>query len=623
DGVTFSMREIEISGETYSVLSGDTLNYIMFFISLATICTAMYHGRLKEARKTYKLRTAAASLERKNKEAHELFVQTAEALASAIDAKDPYTNGHSVRVAEYSRRIAEDAGKTADECENIYYTALLHDVGKIGVRKSILSKPGRLTDEEFEQIKQHTVMGSQILSNISRIPWLSIGAHYHHERYNGRGYPEGLKGEEIPDIARIIAVADAYDAMTSNRSYRNAIPQHIVREELAKGTGIQFDPDYARIMIHMIDADSEYRMKESITGANVATTDGLRCDSLYHDCTEGINITKRKTMIRLCSQPYDDFPENESLPSLIVFDSLDGKVHPGDENNKYLLYFEYARIRLDGQLTKGGVRKAELRICEGGTDIEQPGLGDTISGQKYKIEAVRNRDHMLLHVSNELRMFDVILALPDTARYTFVSLGGEHCEIHNIMVNNEEFETSPDSIPRIAEEISYIKDCPQGDIPNIEIDGPRFEATLGIPVKDGLTLSFHSVSYPTARLVWHCPYICVFSARGGHVKGADFREYLLLKMTGENWESQEQVENVVNVEQTKDFPGWNAWLEMNKQGLDYTISINREKNVITLSAENAGVVINSTTTILDGNDDIYVALTGDQCAITNIRTQKL
>ncbi len=391
-------------------------------------------------------------------------------------------------------------------------------MGKIGVRKSIIAKPGRLTDEEFEQIKQHTVMGSQILSNISRIPWLSIGAHYHHERYNGRGYPEGLKGKEIPDIARIFAVADAYDAMTSNRSYRNAIPQHIVREELAKGTGIQFDADYARIMIHMIDADSEYRMKESEKGSNVAATEGLRCDSLYHDCTEGINITRRNTAIRLCSQPYDGFPESESLPSLIVFDALDAKVHPGEEKNKDLLYFEYARIRLDGQLTEGGVRKAELRVCES--------------------------------------------------------------------------------------------------------DGPRFEASMGIPIENGLTLSFHSVSYPTARLVWHCPYICIFSARGGHVKGADFREYLLLKMTGENWESQEQVENEVNVEQTKDFPGWNAWLEMNKQGLDYTISIIREKNVITLSAENAGVVINSTTTILDGNDDVYVALTGDQCAITNIKVQK-
>ena len=226
---------------------------------------------------------------------------------------------------------------------------------------------------------------------------------------------------------------------------------------------------------------------------------------------------------------------------------------------------------------------------------------------------------MLIHVSNELQMFDVILALPDTARYTFVSLGGEHCEIHNIMVNNEEFETAPDSIPRIAEEISYIKDCPQGDIPNIEIDGPRFEASLGIPIENGLTLSFHSVSYPTARLVWHCPYICIFSARGGHVKGADFREYLLLKMTGENWESQEQVENVVNVEQTKDFPGWNAWLEKNRQGLDYTISISRDKNVITLSTENAGVVINSTTTILDGTEELYLAITGDQCAVTNIK----
>ena len=205
----------------------------------------------------------AQSVSGRMKEVHTLFVQTAEALAGAIDAKDRYTNGHSHRVAEYSLRIAKEAGKSEEECERVYFAALLHDVGKIGVPIEILSKKGKLTDEEFEQIKKHPVIGSQILSSIKQSPWLSIGARYHHERYDGKGYPEGLKGKEIPEIARIIAVADAYDAMTSNRSYRSAIPQHIVREELVKGTGTQFDPEFAGIMIRMVDEDTEYRMQES------------------------------------------------------------------------------------------------------------------------------------------------------------------------------------------------------------------------------------------------------------------------------------------------------------------------------------------------------------------------
>lgn len=138
---------------------------------------------------------------------HDMFEQTAEALASAIDAKDPYTNGHSRRVAEYSLKIAKSVGKPEEECERVYFAALLHDVGKIGVPSSIINKKGRLTDEEFEQIKRHPVLGGQILSTIRQSPWLSIGARYHHERYGGRGYPEGLKGEEIPEIACIIAVA--------------------------------------------------------------------------------------------------------------------------------------------------------------------------------------------------------------------------------------------------------------------------------------------------------------------------------------------------------------------------------------------------------------------------------
>ncbi len=191
-----------------------------------------------------------------------MFEQTAGALSSSIDAKDKYTHGHSRRVADYSERIAQAAGMSEQECKEIYFAALLHDVGKIGIPDNIINKEGRLTDEEFDIIKTHPVIGNQILSEISQSPYLSIGAYYHHERYDGRGYPKGLKGEDIPATARIIAVADAYDAMTSKRSYRDLLPQYFVREEFVRGMGTQFDPEYARIMIGFIDNDSEYLMKE-------------------------------------------------------------------------------------------------------------------------------------------------------------------------------------------------------------------------------------------------------------------------------------------------------------------------------------------------------------------------
>ena len=188
--------------------------------------------------------------------------ETAMALASAIDAKDKYTHGHSSRVADYSRNIAKRAGKSEEECRNIYLAALLHDVGKIGIPNKIINKVGKLTEEEYEVIKTHPVVGTQILANITRIPNISDGAHYHHERYDGTGYPEGLSGKDIPEIGRIIAVADAYDAMTSNRSYRGTLTQEFVRAQIESGIGSHFDPDFAKIMLSMIDEDKDYKMKE-------------------------------------------------------------------------------------------------------------------------------------------------------------------------------------------------------------------------------------------------------------------------------------------------------------------------------------------------------------------------
>lgn len=191
-----------------------------------------------------------------------IFLQVVKALSDAIDAKDTYTNGHSTRVAEYARKIAGRAGFSELEQENIYMMGLLHDVGKIGVPDAIINKTAKLTDEEFSIIKKHPAIGSEILGNITEFPQLAIGARWHHERYDGKGYPDGISGEAIPIEARIIAVADSYDAMSSTRSYRNVLPQSVIHKELEKGMGTQFSPEFAAIMLAMIEEDTDYQMRE-------------------------------------------------------------------------------------------------------------------------------------------------------------------------------------------------------------------------------------------------------------------------------------------------------------------------------------------------------------------------
>ncbi|MBR2216094.1 MAG: HD domain-containing protein [Selenomonadaceae bacterium] len=200
-----------------------------------------------------KLQTRRAEEERAATE--RLFEEMILALAQAIDAKDPYTHGHSQRVAEYSAQIAKEMGDSPQAVKLIYYMGLLHDVGKIGIPVEIINKPSKLTDEEYATIKSHTVIGAEVLKPIKERPELAIGAHYHHERYDGKGYPEGLAGEEIPREARIIAVADAYDAMTSRRSYRAGLPTEKVYNEIKRCNGIQFDPQFAEVMLKMMEKD--------------------------------------------------------------------------------------------------------------------------------------------------------------------------------------------------------------------------------------------------------------------------------------------------------------------------------------------------------------------------------
>ena len=555
-------------------------------------------------------------LKKSQQSSQRLFEQTATALVNAIDAKDKYTHGHSSRVGEYSRRIAQLSGKTEEECQKIYYAALLHDVGKIGIPNNIINKEGKLSPEEYEAIKRHTVFGNQILSSISEYPYLSIGANYHHEHYDGKGYPDKLKGEDIPEIARIVAVDDAYDAMTSKRSYRDPIPQQKVREEFVKGAGSQFDPQFAKIMLHLIDIDSEYEMKEKEDVKELAGKNELLCKEFCDAVSEGIMLTRSITKMHLRSAVTPGSDPVTSIPSIILFDSLDGRIHDEEKLIKELNYFEYAHIRFDGQVKNLGARAVDIKTIPAEPVEHKP--HDYV---EYDLAAVKYKDHLLIKIFDGKQTYQTTIALPDSSRYAYLGLTGEHCFISNVIISKSQETITQDYIPRIAEEISYITG-PAGDIPNVQVDGYRTDSSDGILITDGMEISFHSQSLPTARLVWHCPFMVIYSSGNKKVNGPGYREFALIRFDGENWETDEDVENKIIVNKNDGFEGWEGWKELNRNGMDCTVSFKRKGYTITVTTENGGIAIKNVTTLDDTVKDVFVSLTGDQCALTDIHIKK-
>lgn len=191
-----------------------------------------------------------------------LSEQSLLAITHAVEAKDLYTKGHSERVAKYSEMIARKMGYSDDDAKTLYIMALMHDVGKIGIPDAIINKPGALTDEEFKIVKSHPVIGADILKEVDAFEKISEIALNHHERVDGKGYPNGLTGNEISDEVAIVSVADAYDAMTSRRSYRDIMGQAEVRAEIKKGIGTQFKKQQAEAMLEIIDADKSYELHQ-------------------------------------------------------------------------------------------------------------------------------------------------------------------------------------------------------------------------------------------------------------------------------------------------------------------------------------------------------------------------
>lgn len=212
-----------------------------------------------------------------------MTLHTIRTLANAIDAKDPYTRGHSTRVSQYAVMIAEALGWKKARINDLRYAALLHDIGKIGVPDSILNKPTRLTDVEFDIIKSHTTTGGEILGERTVIESARDVALSHHERYDGRGYPRGLSGKEITEEARIVGIADAFDAMNSNRIYRKACDRDYILSQLKEGRGKQFDPDYADVLIDLWDRGL---LDESLKSGAESKADSEKIEASLHEAVE-------------------------------------------------------------------------------------------------------------------------------------------------------------------------------------------------------------------------------------------------------------------------------------------------------------------------------------------------
>ncbi|MBP5324573.1 MAG: HD domain-containing protein, partial [Pseudobutyrivibrio sp.] len=533
-----------------------------------------------------------------------LFDQTASSFVNAVDSKDDFTKGHSLRVAKYAKLIAQTCGKNEKECDEIYYTALLHDIGKVGIPESVLEKGEDRTPEEQEIYKTVTTIGDEILSNINEYPYLRDGAHFVHERYDGKGYPVGLKGEEIPENARIIAVADNYDLLTSKKRDRDHYPQFMVREEMVKAAGTRFDPRFAGAMVSIIDSDVDYRLRESFGDEfEVKLETELTCEAYRSKISRGILIDETITKIDFDYEAGKGSPFGFFGPSIIVFDSYDGRIHNDVKNIEVFGYMEYGEIWFDGNCNSTNARNIEVTV----TDLQS---STNKNVPHYEIMTSRYEDHLKITIIGEGKKIDVVMALPDTSKYAYVGLTGEYCNLKNIEVETSEDSKLQIPIERIAPVVSYINRL-ESDLPNIQIDRNRSVYTEPVSVEDGMNVIFHSMSLPSAKLVWHCPYVVLFSSDDGMIDGPNYREYALVKLSGENDCDTIFAENSMINNQSSEFIDWDTWEMKNKEGVECHISFRKKKNSIEIAAEDAGIIIRNTTRIKEMPKVVYFALTGD------------
>ncbi len=272
-------------------------------------------SRVDRIMELYELRYGLErELLKKTRQVEMVTMHSIMSIANTIDAKDKYTSGHSIRVAKCSVAIAKELGWSEEEQQNLQYVALLHDIGKIGIPDAVLNKPSNLTEGEFAMIKKHPIIGGEILKEIHTIPHVQEGALFHHERYDGSGYPHGLKGRDIPLFARIVCIADTYDAMSTDRVYRKRLPDEKIIAEYEKYKGTQFDPNLTSLFVRMLKEG--YAVDNSDSLEEVRSESSILLDSVLKECMEeAANISMTDTLTGLYNRAYAQSHVEELLRS--------------------------------------------------------------------------------------------------------------------------------------------------------------------------------------------------------------------------------------------------------------------------------------------------------------------
>ncbi|MCR5626794.1 MAG: HD domain-containing protein, partial [Lachnospiraceae bacterium] len=480
----------------------------------------------------------------------------------------------------------------------------------------LIDKVNLLNNEEEKIYQSHTLTGEKILSEVKEYSYLAEVSHFHHERYDGGGYPDKLKGEEIPELARLVAVADAYDNLTSNNEFGEVAPQFAVREEFVKEGGIRFDPDFAKAMVALICADSEYRLREIEDETESVWKTEINCTSYRSEISNGIIVSENIKKITFKYESNTEDPNAFSQPSLIVYDSLDSRVHSTKQSIINSNYTEYGEIWFDGHTICTVARNIESKI----TDVAESGIFKKKDHSiQYEIETARYKDHIRIIIKGGEKIVEITVALPDSIRFAYIGITGENAHISGISVEETQEQLKEGDIKRIAEEVSYI-DRMESDIANIQVNGYRTLSTEGVKIFDGMRLEFHTMSLPTANLIWHCPYMVLYTADDKKINGENYRELVLIRIDGEVEPADDLVDrNKILVTKSNEFEGWDNWKEVNKTGMECVVRFNKRGNKLTVTTDNLGISIKSVLTIDKDMGDIYVSLTGDQVALTDIR----
>ncbi len=492
------------------------------------------------------------SIQGEQKRVLEAFERTAVAFVSTVEKKEELEKGYYLKIADYAKRIATNAGESPAECEKVYYATMLHDT---------------VEEESLADIVE-------------------------------------LTGKERTLISKIYTIASDYVSMTTQKKHRDVLPSFVARETFVKESGVKYDPDLADIMVKIIDSESNVSASNKAGQTEVEIT----CKEYRENISRGISIEGDVKKISFDFEALIEPGKGFSAPSIVLFDSYDGRAHGDEKAIEAYHYFEYGEVWFD-----------KYSVTTEARGIEEKKTGDTLEEKdRYEIVAARYEDHIKLVMRSKDYAKEIIIALPSRSKAVYIGLTGENGRLYNISVEMTGDTVEEDDIPRIANPVSYI-DHLESDLKNIQVDRWMSASTEGVEIKGKMKIAFHTMSLPEASLIWHCPYIVLFYSENGRIWGPDYREYNLIKLNGEDQGDKEFAKNRFVMKKTEDFPGWDKWKEINKEGMECEVSIERKGDRIMLKTENLGISIENATTVTDEKSKVYISLSGDQVALTDIR----